>query len=29
VPPSVASVVAQIDATETLLNSLRLADPGI
>jgi hypothetical protein len=29
VPPSVASVVAQIDATETRLNSLRLADPGI
>ncbi len=29
VPPSVASVVAQIDAVETALNSLRLADPGI
>jgi hypothetical protein len=29
VPPSVASVVAQIDATETLLNSLRFADPGL
>jgi hypothetical protein len=29
VPPSVASVVAQIDATETALNSLRLADPGL
>lgn len=29
VPPSVASVVAQIDATETRLNSLRFADPGI
>ncbi len=29
VPPSVASVVAQIDATETRLNSLRLADPGV
>jgi hypothetical protein len=29
VPPSVASVVAQIDATETVLNSLRLADPGL
>ena len=29
VPPSVASVVAQIDAVETRLNSLRLADPGI
>ncbi len=29
VAPSVASVVAQIDATETELNSLRLADPGI
>lgn len=29
VPPNVASVVAQIDATETRLNSLRLADPGI
>lgn len=29
VPPSVASVVAQIDAVETQLNSLRLADPGI
>lgn len=29
VPASVASVVAQIDATETLLNSLRLADPGL
>lgn len=29
VPPSVASVVAQIEATETLLNGLRLADPGL
>lgn len=29
VPPSVASVVAQIDVVETRLNSLRLADPGI
>ncbi|HVE64070.1 MAG TPA: hypothetical protein VNB94_09740 [Mycobacteriales bacterium] len=29
VPASVASVVAQIDAVETRLNSLRLADPGI
>lgn len=29
VPPSVASVVVQIDATETVLNSLRLADPGL
>jgi hypothetical protein len=29
VAPSVASVVAQIDAVETQLNSLRLADPGL
>ncbi|MCA1823763.1 MAG: hypothetical protein ABR520_03785 [Mycobacteriales bacterium] len=29
VAPSVAAVVAEIDAAETLLNSLRLADPGI
>ncbi len=29
VPPSVAAVVAQIDATETRLNSLRLAEPGL
>ena len=29
VSPSVASVVAQIDAVETQLNSLRLADPGL
>ncbi|HVF20629.1 MAG TPA: hypothetical protein VNA14_10345 [Mycobacteriales bacterium] len=29
VPPSVASVVAQIDVVETRLNALRLADPGI
>ena len=29
VPPSVASVVAQIDVVETRLNTLRLADPGI
>ena len=29
VPASVASVVAQIEATETLLNGLRLADPGL
>ncbi len=29
VPPSVASVVAQIDAAETRLNALRFADPGI
>ena len=29
VPPSVASVVAQIDVVETRLNSLRLADPGL
>jgi hypothetical protein len=29
VPPSLAAVVAQIDQTETLLNSLRFADPAI
>jgi hypothetical protein len=29
VPASVASVVAQIEATETQLNSLRFADPGL
>ncbi len=29
VPPSVAAVVAQIDAADTKLNSLRLADPGL
>ncbi|MEP7053961.1 MAG: hypothetical protein ABI912_01765 [Actinomycetota bacterium] len=29
VPPALAAVVAQIDLTETLLNSLRFADPSI
>jgi hypothetical protein len=29
VAPSIAAVVTQIDAAETTLNSLRLADPGI
>jgi hypothetical protein len=29
VAPSLAAVVSQIDAAETMLNSLRLADPGI
>ena len=29
IAPSLAAVVSQIDAAETMLNSLRLADPGI